>query len=652
MRTLILFLLTICITHTGNAQLIKKIGDRIKENAEWKAQQKMNQKIEEGLDSLTTVPKKIVDKKKAKKKEKVENTDPKKNNSSANKKDNPGAQGNLNASSDEETDMAPKDGFLTLRLSNNKVLTNASVLISGESIRYKNFTGVEITVKGQSDAADVRTVSLNNDGKYFAEWNASIKTGDYTVTVKTGDKKTVQSAIFSVEEPDIIFDESWPEDNTKETKKALDKLEDATEKAEAGLSPKDKAELEKKMAEVKAKADVALKLFKDLNTAAKELTRLTKSGKKLSPNLAVHLTALNNSLADQAAQMKKISALTDHQPLDNTICEHLVMVNEACAAFSAFTNFWSTSLKTILLNITLDKGVPKAVEIIKNKTVNVSSPTDFLLKEPAKIFATSRFDAESLTSKLGKAGIAGDVTQFATDVLMKKYCGVFKGEIKHDYTIDFRNSDGVTWWKYGVVMQGALSLRYPKEGSKGNIIKMKGNFEGNATKFTFYQNIEADDGFNEGTKGKIEVVELKVIKPPAFPFVSSLNDPAGFGAAARTLVTPACFNMVIEAEYDVDAGKIKLFVAKPMIDFSPAIVNQLVFLMIGADLLPYFKRMLFPIHKAYRTLVSVVRDHNEFTVEKDAQGNLSFSGKANKHLGSKSDKIEHNMNYSVTAKKE
>jgi hypothetical protein len=164
---------------------------------------------------------------------------------------------------------------------------------------------------------------------------------------------------------------------------------------------------------------------------------------------------------------------------------------------------------------------------------------------------------------------------------------------------------------------------------------MKGNLEGNATKFTFYENVEADDGFLEGSKGKIEVVELKVIKPPAIPFVSSLNDPAGFGAVARTLATPACFNIIIDAEYDVDADKIKIFVEKPLIDFSPAVVNQLIFLLVGADLLPYFKRMTFPIHKAYRTLSSVVRDHNEFMVDKDSKGNLSFSGKANKHLGIK-----------------
>ena len=181
---------------------------------------------------------------------------------------------------------------------------------------------------------------------------------------------------------------------------------------------------------------------------------------------------------------------------------------------------------------------------------------------------------------------------------------------------------------------------------------MKGNFEGNATKFTFSENVEANAEFFNGSHGKIEVVELKVVKPVAFPFVSSLNDPAGFGAVARTIATPACFNITLDADYNVDEKKIKLFINNALIDFSPAVVNQLIFLEIGADLFPYIKRMMFPIHPVLRTLSSIVRDNNEFMMVKDAKGNLSFTGEANKHLGNKTDAIEHDLNFSVSAKKE
>ena len=641
-------LLFFSFAQKGDAQIIKKLGKKIQEDAEWRIRNKTDQQVSKGLDSLIEVPKKLKEKKKAKKNNTGDTPAGEQdtgNNAASNNK-----QPGMNASvSDDETDMVPRDGQITLILSSNTVFAGGSITITGESVKYKNFTQVEITVTGPS-TKDVKQVSLTEEGKYTAAWIAADKPGKYTVIAKSSDKKVQQSANFTL----YILPQlsNWCDDNIDATNKAYDKLKEAVARAEGNISPANKTELDKKMAAVKDKVTDALKLFKDLNTAGKQTADLIKSAKNMSPNLSGNLSELNNNLATHARQMKSFEKMTPHEPQDNTICEYLVMVNEACAAFSAFTNFWSTSLKTILLNVTLDKGVPKAVDIVNTNGMQIDAPHDFFPKEIAKIYAIAKFDAESLTTKLGKAGIAGDVIQYASDVLLKTYCGVFKGEIKHDYIINFRNKDGVTWWKYGVEMAGALSLRYPKEGSKGKIIKMKGNIEGNATKFTFYQNVEADDGFRDGTKGKIEVIELKVLKPPAVPFVSSLNDPAGFGAAARTLVTPACFNLVVDGEYDVDANKIKLFITRSLIDFSPAVVNQLIFLEVGADLLPYIKRMMFPIHSALRTLSSVVREHNEFAVSKDAKGNLSFSGKASRHLGSPAEKIEHFLNYSLSVKKD
>jgi hypothetical protein len=645
MKVLFVSLLSFLLVYKCDAQILKKLGKKIQDDAEWRVRYKADQQVSKGIDTLLDAPKKI----KENKKNKTEESPAEKHDNNTNNPDKNNPSASMNASADDATDMTPKDGQITLKLSANSVFSGGRISITGESVKYKNFNQVEISVTGPS-TKDMKSVALADDGKFNSLWIAGDKTGEFTVTAKSSDKKIQQSEKFTVYSLPKL--NNWADDNIDETNKAYDNLKEAVAKVDGSISPNDKAELDKKMADVKDKVDEALKLFKDLNAAGKQTADLVKTAKNISPNLSANLSDLNNALTDNARQMKSFRNLTRHEPQDNTICEYCVMVNEACAAFSAFTNFWSTSLKTIITNVALDKGVPTAVGVVNSNGMQIPSPHDFFPKEIAKIYATSKVDAESLSSKLGNAGIAGDVLQFASDVVLKTYCGTFKGEIKHDYTVDFRNKDGVTWWKYGVVVQGALSLRYPKEGSHGKIIKMKGNFEGNATKFTFYENVEAEDGFQEGSKGKIEVVELKVLKPAAFPFVSSLNDPAGFGAVARTIATPACFNITLDAEYDVDSKKIKLFINTALIDFSPAVINQLIFLEVGADLFPYIKRMMFPIHPILRTLGSIVRDHNEFTMEKDAKGNLSFSGKANKHLGSKADEIEHDLNFSIVAIKQ
>lgn len=647
MKQVLIALLSFLFVHKCDAQIFKKLGEKLKGDAEWRVRYKVDQQLNKGLDSLIKTPKKIIDKKKAKK-EAAQNTvtENESNNTNSTKKKNSPDISNSTTSND---DMTPKDGQITVNLSATTVFAGGRLTITGESVKYKNFKEVEITVTGPS-TKDVKQVALADNGKYIATWIAADKAGEYTVTAKSSDRKIHQSAKFTVYLLPKLS--NWCDDNIEEMTKAYDALKEAVAKVQGNISPKDKEQLDKKMDDVKNKVDEALKLFKDLNVAGKQTAGLVKTAKNISPNLSGNLSDLNNALANNAKQMKSFRNLGKHQPQDNTICEYCVMVNEACAAFSSFTNFASKSLKTIITNVALDKGVPGAVNVVNSNGMQIPAPLDFFPKEIAKIFATSKVDAESLSTKMGMAGIAGDVLQFTSDVVLKTYCGTFSGEIKHDYTVDFRNKDGVTWWKYGVVVQGALSLRYPKEGSHGKIIKMKGNFEGNATKFTFYENVEAEDGFQEGSKGKIEVVELQVLKPATFPFASSLKDPAGFGAVARTVVTPACFNIALDAEYDVDSKKIKLFVNTALLDFSPAVINQLIFLEVGADLLPYIKRMMFPIHPILRTFSSIVRDHNEFTMVKDAKENLSFSGKANKHLGSKTDKMEHDLNFTISATKQ
>jgi hypothetical protein len=79
----------------------------------------------------------------------------------------------------------------------------------------------------------------------------------------------------------------------------------------------------------------------------------------------------------------------------------------------------------------------------------------------------------------------------------------------------------------------------------------------------------------------------------------------GFGAIARGMATPAYFNLTVDAEYDVDFNKIKLFVNRALVDFSENVTTQFVFLLVGADLLPYVKKMNFPIHKVKTTFSSV-----------------------------------------------
>src|SRR5258706_5367990 len=350
------FLLLFVIFFSGyvaSAQILKKLGDKVKRDSEWRIRSKADQQVNKGLDSIIAIPKKANDKKKAER-----NAD-KTTSTNTESKDNNTAAVNNTASAKTKTDanendMTPVDGFITLTLSADKAYTGfgakIGIRISGESIKYKNYTQVQVVVKGPS-TNDVKQVQLGTDGKFFMDWNPSDQTGNFTVTVTSSDKKTTKSEKFSVESFDLPDYDQWPKENIKEINKALDKLEEAENKVENGISPKDKEELDNKIDELKGQVDDVLLLFKDIGKANKEMMLLAKKEKRLPHNFATNFAELNRNVASQASEMKRLNEFDDHKPQDNTICEYIVLLNEACAAFQTFTNFWSRSIVTILTNI-------------------------------------------------------------------------------------------------------------------------------------------------------------------------------------------------------------------------------------------------------------------------------------------------------------
>jgi hypothetical protein len=240
---------------------------------------------------------------------------------------------------------------------------------------------------------------------------------------------------------------------------------------------------------------------------------------------------------------------------------------------------------------------------------------------------------------------------FVTDYLLKKYCGIMTGTVKHDYKITFRNKDMETWWQYSYSTEAAISLRYPKDKASGKTIKMKGNIEGNGTKFNFFQDITKEDGWKQQQQGrmKIIVIPLITIEPVAVPFATSQYDKAGFGAIARGIATPAYFNIPVDAVFNRDAGTIQLFLNEALIDFSKLVTNKVLF--VAPVPLPLFRVQSFPVAKVRKTMNAVIKRSNGYKVT-DNKGMLSFSDKGQFKAGTVGTDIEQEVNVSIRVKQE
>jgi len=612
-------LLTACAV--CHSQLIKKILNDAKNQTEWKVRSKANQKVDQALDSLLTHPKKETDKKK---------------NSQSEKRTNQNAAVTENASSStkETEEMNIGEGFIKLYVSANEVFKGGTIAITGNSVKYGSLEEVKMTITG-GGVNEAKTLKLYENGSFATSWQTE-KSGEFTIAVASSDGKDRKSEKVTVYDIELMDD--WTNENKEETTKAHEQVKKQVSKIESAISKKDKDDLDKRMQQLADDVNLAQNFFDELNHAVKELGK-TKTA--LPSALKENLSQLNDMLSEHRKQTKGLRELADHEPYDNTICEYLVMVNEACAAFSTFTNLLGSVGGAILMKIAKDNTPLGQMENKKSSSNDYSG----VVKTPATLFVDSKLSAEKITA----GRFTADVMNYATNYLLKKYCGVISGTLSHDYDIVYRNKLGTPWWKYNYKTEAAINLRYPKTSSGGKIIKMKGSIEGNATLFDFYQDVEQMDDFKEQMKGRAKLTPLLIHKPVALPFSSTQFK--GLGAVAKGTFTPSYFYIPIDAEYDVDANTMKLFLNEPMIDFSTLVNYTYGYIGIAAGI-PLVTRVTFPINKAKLTLNAVVSQNNELTVTNDAKNSLNITGKGDRHIGSETSEIEHKIRFTLTAKSE
>ena len=181
---------------------------------------------------------------------------------------------------------------------------------------------------------------------------------------------------------------------------------------------------------------------------------------------------------------------------------------------------------------------------------------------------------------------------------------------------------------------------------------MKGNIEGNATSFRFTEDMEEEDEFKAKMKTHRTMNHIPVWGPKSVSFSSAQADGVGFGSIFRGIATPASFNIPVDAEYNTDAGTIKLNLNEALLDFTPLVKYTYVFLKVSLSGIPLFTRVDFPINKARLTLNAVVSRNSQLTVTKDAKNNLLVKGSGERHIGSSAEPIEHKISYTLTAKNE
>ncbi|MDB5156015.1 MAG: hypothetical protein JWR50_722 [Mucilaginibacter sp.] len=619
----------------GQAQTLKNILNTVKNTATQNVNNKAANATNKTIDKIEQA---------GKTKSKT-NTPPPATPSTSNSLPTSTTSGNKanNNSTNEDTSKS----YIKIKLSSDKILAGGTVIISGSSVMYESLNSIVLTISG-SAATETKKIPLNKDGTYSTMWTSSSAAGSYTITAKSSDGKSQAHAsldAYKFAEMEVI---TGP--GKVATQKAYEKLKNSVDALKPQLTSADAQELKKKMDDVTAKKEIVIKLYNDLDKMGKGIDGIEKKSGPIPPDISANLSKATDLLSNQARQMEIANQMADHQPADNTICEYLVMANEACAAFSTFTNVWAKSLGGVLKNIAIDKVVPAGAGAT-NGAAGASGDAANIHKECDKVATSAITDAESLTSKLSIGGFAGDLAQMLIDHFLKKYCVVMSGTLSEEYQCTYRNKDKAVWWQYSYITGATVSMRYPKNNQGGNIIKMKGNIEGNATKFTIYQKASEIDEFKEAMKNRAKLYSLQLHAPAAVPFSTSQNDKLGFGAVARAIATPAYFNIPFDADYDLEGKKIKMYLNAPIMDFNRYLVQYIYAYLTFPLGIPLVTRIDFPINSVKLTLGKVIEKNNEFDV-KTAGDKVSVDKKGDFKIGDESSSIEHTIKFSVLVKSE
>ncbi len=510
---------------------------------------------------------------------------------------------------------APK---ITLNLSSSKIFVGGKIMLSGESGQLKTINTVKIKVKGPHTTKEDKVDLV--DGKYQILWNSFVE-GQFIITAYSSDNK--DSITKKLEVVGLSYLGTIASKNIDVVKKAEDKIAEAIDDVLAQLSNEDASKLKGKFNETKTKIKALQKFYASVNEAGKQFAKNATNEDKTG-DFEESLSTLTNQLEADQNQFNKFLSNT-HKPGDITICELLVLINEAAAAFSTVSNIASFPLSAckIIKSIALDKAAPLPVDIASSRSkTNPSATETSVSKAGSKFFAAAATDGTSLLSQIGTVGFVGDMISYISDILLKKYCGIIKAKVVHDHNADFTNGSGEAWWRYSFRTESVLFLRYPKAEATGNIVKMKGNIEGNGTDFKFYGDANANDDFKKESKGRNFGKNFKVIKPIYVPFATSANDVLGFGAAARAVVTPAYFNIPVDAEYNRNTNTIKLFMNKPLIDFTDMVATRVAYFEFIP--FPFVFVQAYPYEKVYNSMNAIIKRSAGIKVDDDGKGNLSF----------------------------
>jgi hypothetical protein len=370
------------------------------------------------------------------------------------------------------------------------VALNTPVQISGAAAVDGKHMQVKVTVTPpKASAPALLTATADAKGNYNATFSGTKAAGTYQVRVVAPDGKGIATAQFTVVEASSGVNANFDQ-AVAAAKDVLSATEEAETAAEKLISSQPKSPPQE---EALARLN---QLKSRLREAPQQIAQLKPGWLKVQDALNKHpralpafqplLTDLDQWRSQAKSESDKIRRQLQQSMNKGMNCDRIdaaVQVLNWIAYGLDFTDELPVKIRTVIE----DKALPDRImsllpvqernENVKFLFTEALKAADAVYRGPAAWFGAA-------------VGLAVDTVAFVKQRDYSRYCEKFQGPISVDLHADFYEN-GRHYWSYDEQLSGQLVLRYAKAKSEGEAIHFSGEYEGNATKFTLWDDFIA-----------------------------------------------------------------------------------------------------------------------------------------------------------------
>lgn len=468
---------------------------------------------------------------------------------------------------------------------------------------------VHASVKPPSGAAASVNAPVQPDGSFLFCTNNTSQPGTYSVCAQSPGGKFTRKLSFKVD-PGLSPPDSDPElgDMAQEL---VSKLKDLNDSLPASPATED---LNKDLTDLQSALLDSLKQIHEFDDKLHDILQFRNDYPFAKPAFDALIKQLEDFQPEARKEELKIAAFLQRSKPGSVKCDDIALIIEELNEVAELISTIEKPMQIVEkweADTQKGAGLEDAPHYCPGILKSSDNPTPDMKNQFEKALASIDPSERPVQYFNGVLQQVQKVISKNTELVFAAYCQKFEGPVSGTMDADV-TTGGTLWWRYVIQIQGALTLRYPKNAT--GKVGLTGEFQGTATHLAVWENSYAVlfPSLLRGT-GSMYVHKVSAAVTPGGPHPVKL----GFGANAQEATSSADFpaqtgtptfgpaDFKIPVKGTMENGSIKLTLEPAIHDFEEDVMRMRAKYLLFSPmaLAPVFQEVDFPPHKDARFIL-------------------------------------------------